>query len=364
MRSLRSLLLAGLNQRVTTGGWLFAAASVLVGLGAFASANNLLFLLLAAMLATMLISGLGSRLGLTGLALNFVLPDHVSARRRIAARLQVRNEKKWMPSFSLRVSGAAAGVFSTPMYFAAISPGATIEETVEVSFAGRGRHREDDFQFSSRFPFGFTDRRVPVKLGREILVYPCIDPQPGFEELLTSLAGEMEARTRGRGHDFYRIRPYIHFESARHVDWKATAHTGEPQVREFAREEDPQVEIYLDLDVPAGQEAWFERAVDVCAFLAWRVSHLEARLRFRTQEFDLSLPTEGEVYTILKYLALVQIRRGSTPIGPPQEHSFPILLSLAPRPFQEAGWSHARLLGMDAAIAAGAGAERSGQGHH
>ena len=80
-----------MNQRLTPGGWFFSAASVLVGCAAFASANNLLFILLAAMLATMLVSGFVSRLSLSGLALNFALPDHVAARRRMAARLEVRN---------------------------------------------------------------------------------------------------------------------------------------------------------------------------------------------------------------------------------------------------------------------------------
>jgi uncharacterized protein (DUF58 family) len=347
LRRLRVLLAGRMQQRLTRGGWVFAAASVLVGFAAFASANNLLFLLLATMLATLLVSGLVSRLSLSGLSLNFVLPDHISARRRIAARIQVRNQKGWLSSFSIRVKGAAESVFASPVYFPAIPAGATVEETRDVTFSRRGTHRENSFRFTSQFPFGFTERGVDVMLPREILVYPCIDPQPGFEEMLMSLAGELEARTRGRGHDFYRIRPYIAFESARHVDWKATAHTGEPQVREFARDEDPQLEIFLDLNVPSGGEAWFERAVEVCAFLAWRVSHMEARLRLRTQDFQLSLPAEGDVYTILKYLALVSAKGSKAPIGPPEPNSYPIVVSTQPERFVEAGWGHARLLGLD-----------------
>ena len=42
----------------------------------------------------------------------------------------------------------------------------------------------------------------------DIIVYPCLDPQPGFESLLDSVSGEIAAMQRGRGHDFYRIRPY------------------------------------------------------------------------------------------------------------------------------------------------------------
>src|SRR5208282_2658667 len=107
--------------------------------------------------------------------------------------------------------------------------------------------------------------------------------QPGFEELLASVSGEMEALQRGRGHDFYRIRPYEALESSRHVDWKATAHTGDLQVREFAQEQDRSVVMYLDLDLPFEAEAWFETAVDCAAFLAFRLAGRGARVRFRTQ---------------------------------------------------------------------------------
>ena len=57
---------------------------------------------------------------------------------------------------------------------------------------------------------------------RDVIVYPSIDPQDGFEELLISLQGEIASFYRGQGSDFYRIRPYEVLESAHHVDWKAT----------------------------------------------------------------------------------------------------------------------------------------------
>ena len=98
------------------------------------------------------------------------------------------------------------------------------------------------------------------------------------------------------------------------MDWKATAHTGDLQVREFAREQDHRVVIYFDLDV-TDAEAWFESAVDCAAFLAFRLAERGAQVRFRTQEFDVSLPEEGDIYTILKYLALVIPDEGESPGG-------------------------------------------------
>jgi uncharacterized protein (DUF58 family) len=344
----QDLLLRRIRYRVTLGGVLFTAAIVLVALGAVISANNLLFLILATMLSTLMVSGLVSRLCLAGLELDFLVPEHVSARRTIPAKLYVRNLKTWMPSFSIQVAGVeqnAPAVLQSAVYFPVIPGGATLEETVQVHFSRRGAYKQNRFAFHTRFPFGFLEKMTRLVLRREVIVYPCIDAQAGFEELLADLTGEIETHYRGLGRDFYRIRPYQAFESARHVDWKATAHTGDLQVREFAREQEQTVELFLDLDVPAGFEEWFEGAVDCCAFLAWRLAGRAVGIHFRTHEFDFRLPEEGDVYTILKYLALVAAKPGKPPEAPADDSSFPIVLTAAPQRFREPGWVSARIIG-------------------
>ncbi len=343
-RKLETALETRIRQRVTRAGSLFVIAMTLVALAAFISANNLLFLLLAMMLATLLISGFVNRLSLAGLELDFKLPEHISARRKVPARILVHNEKTWMPSFSVHLSGARASVFSSTLYFPVIPAGAWLSETVEVEFARRGAYRENDFEFISRFPFGFTERRARVTLHRDILVYPSLEAQPGFEELLSSIAAELEARQQGYGKDFYRIRPYEALESARHVDWKATAHTGELQVREFAREQEPLMEIFLDLAARPEHAGWFEHAVECCAFLVWQAAQREARVRFRTQEFDVSIPTEADAYTALKYLALVERKPRLEIPGPGPEDSYQVIFTARPRQVQDAGWSQALLV--------------------
>src|SRR5260370_784806 len=299
-RSLVAAFSQNLRQQITKSGLAYTAALALVALAAFLSANNLMFLILAAMLATLLISGFISRLGLAGLELNLMLPEHISARRKVRAGIRLRNLKHWIPSFSIHLAGAAESGFDAILYYPVIPGGAALEESVDVYFPRRGPQRERSFQFSTRFPFGFAERREMVTAQHDILVYPCLDPQPGFESLLAAVNGELEAQQRGRGSDFYRIRPYEVLESARHVDWKATAHTGDLQVREFAREQDHRVDIYLDLDC-ALDSPWFESAVDCSAFLAFRLSERGARVRLRTQEFDMSAPDDASIYTILKY---------------------------------------------------------------
>jgi uncharacterized protein (DUF58 family) len=328
--------------RTTRGGLLFVAALAGVGVAAAITANNLLFLILAAMLATLVVSNLVSRLSLSGLELDFRMPEHLSARRAFPARILVRNRKGWMPSFSVRLAGIGHSVFSA-VYFPILPGGATVEQLLDVEFSRRGVHREHGFQFSTSFPFGFLVRHAEVPLRQEILVYPCMNPQPGFEDLLAGLSGEVAAHYRGRGHDFHRIRPYELYESARHVDWKATARTGELQVREFAREEEPLVEILLDLDVPEPHREWFEYAIEFCAFLVWHLTQHEARVRFLTQEMATTVPATGDVYGILKYLALVEAKSAGPVPGPVETGSFHILVTADPQRYADSAWSGARL---------------------
>jgi uncharacterized protein (DUF58 family) len=297
------------------------------------------------MLGTLLMSGFAGRLSLAGLLLDFTLPEHVAARRKIASKLILRNEKSWIPSFSIEVMGAKGSSYSKPVYFPVLPANETVEERSEVYFARRGMHRENSFVLKSQFPFGFAERQALVAIEREILVYPCMDGRPEFAVILSRLEGQLDAYARGHGHDFYRIRPYEMKESARHVDWKASAHTGELQVREFAREQEPLVEIYLDMDAPNAQ--WFEIAVEACAYLCWQVHARPARLRFRTQNFDLMVPSEGSIYTILKYLALVEPGTRKPITGPGREDSFPVVFSAHPKQMAEAGWAADAIHGLE-----------------
>jgi uncharacterized protein (DUF58 family) len=361
LQKLMSAMRRRIRYRVTRGGLLFTLAVVLVAAAAIASANNLLFLILATMISTILVSSFISRLCLAGLELDLLLPEHISAGRAARAKLYVRNLKSWMPSFSVQVTGVPErpegpfsrtieqrAILTVPVYFPVIPGGAVLDESVEVRFDRRGAQRQNSFVFATRFPFGFFDKIARVTLRREVLVYPSIEPRPGFPELLSAIVGEIEAHMIGLGRDFYRIRPYEAFESARHLDWKASAHTGDLQVREFAREQEPAVEIFLDRDVPPELESWFEYAIECCSFLAWSLWQMGAGIRFRSQQFDLRVPEEGDVYALLKYLALVFPQSGKPPEDPADESSFQIVLTASPGRFGDTGWAPAHLLGPEA----------------
>ncbi len=273
------------------GGVLFLAALALTGAGAFYSGNNLVFLVFAAMMALLLVSGFISRLVLSGLELELLLPEHVSARMPAAARVRIRNLKWMTPSFSIELAGA---ILTNPVYFPMISGRSAIEVPVVVVFPERGRHGENLFSISTKFPFGFLRKSTRVTLRRETIVYPAIEARARREGLLDSIAGEVETQRRGDGRDFYRIRPYEPQESARHVDWKSTAHAGGLQVREFTRDEPGTVEVVFDARVKPGVlRQRFEDLVEDCAFVVWGLADRDVRVWFRSGDFVVAVPEEG-----------------------------------------------------------------------
>ena len=351
-KQIRAAWPGALRSHVTRTGFVYVGAVAMVLLVTFVSGNNLLYLMLAAMLSVLFVSGFVSKLVLSGLEVDVAIPKHVSARRQIRGVLRVKNLKRWMPSFSIHVAGMEESGFAVSLFFAVIPAHITIDEPVQIYFPARGRRQERSFRIGTRFPFGFAQRRELVTLRQEIVVYPCLDPKPAFAALLAEVNGEIEMQQRGQGQDLHRIRPYEAMESWRHVDWKATAHTGGLQVREYAREQDDGVLIYLDLNAPAELDAGFEAAVDCAAYLAHRLAGMGRRVRLRSQEQDLRVPETGDVYTILKYLALVERRPGALAEGPDEDQEFQIVLSADPARMAAIGWGAGPAPGRMIAMAA------------
>jgi uncharacterized protein (DUF58 family) len=312
LRRVRALVRRRIPYRVTLGGALFAVGLAFTGFAALLSANNLLFLVFTAMLALLLVSGFLSRLMLAGLEVELLLPRHVTARAPTAAKIRLRNLKKITPSFSVELGGrkdpvtGLPSILSAPVYFPVIPGGAEFEAAVNVNFPRRGRHVDNVFVISTRFPFGFLRRSTAVELRRETLVYPALEPSEAAESLLAQAEGELEAVTRGSGHDFHRIRPWESSDSARHVDWKTTAHTDRLQVREYTRDEQPAVALTFDRRIPPQDRELFESAIERCAWLIWNLDSRGLEVTFVSQQAFLQIPGQCDVYEILAWLALTE----------------------------------------------------------
>ena len=291
-----------------------------------------------------------STIVLTGNELEIELPEQIFAGQPALAMLTLHNHKETLPSFSLRVKSdekqEAQPVFCDPVYFPYVPRNAEARQRVELLFPRRGLYRQDSFIIQTRFPFGFLEKWRRVDSPVEALVYPQVEPTEEFYEILPMVSGEMESMHRGRGHDLYAIRDYQSADSARHVDWKATARTGELKVREFAREDERQVVLVLDpLIFPDGETSSpaaeqlerFERGVKLAACLAWHFYELDAEIEFRTEQLISPMaPSSETIWSTMRELALIQPRvaaPGESLLAklPEEPHLFKIILTAQPR---------------------------------
>jgi uncharacterized protein (DUF58 family) len=313
-----------MEYRITREGWIYLVGILLVALPALNTGNNLLFLILASLIAIILMSGILSSITLSGIEMRLELPEHIFAAQPVQGMVELKNEKLTLPSFSLRVEAAKtkgappAAMLETPVYFPYLPKHDRVQQVVPMIFPRRGVYRQEAFRVVTRFPFGFLQKARHVSLKTEALVYPSVGPSEEYLEILTGLQGALESLAKGRGQDLYALRDYVPTDSARHVHWKASARYGSLMVREFAREDDCRILLVLDphlsvntatslqQEISASNDR-FERAVRICASLAWHFYESNSLLQFRGATIETPLaPADEIIFPVLRYLALEQ----------------------------------------------------------
>ena len=324
-----------IDYKVTREGGVYLGGIFVVAVAALNTGNNLLFMVLACLLAGVLISGMVSRIVLSGVDVRLELPENIFAKRAVMAIAELKNTKQLTPSFSVSLvsdlkskhkkiaaANSPPSILGQPIYFPHIPHRQAVRQNVELTFPRRGIYRQDAFGLRTKFPFGFLEKTRHVVSDVEAVVYPPIQPTEEFYEILPLVSGELESYQRGRGHDLYAIRDYQFNDSARYMDWKASARSGALQVREYAREDERRVLLAFDpylaasnLDPQTVEK--FERAVTLCAGLAWHFHEINSVLEFRSAGFATPRVTAGEIiYDVLRCLANV------TPLKPPAGISF------------------------------------------
>jgi len=335
---------------VTRVGIVYVLVVVVIAVAALNTGNNLLYIVVAALLAAILVSGLASALVLRDLQLEVRVPEHVFAEAAAPGRIILRNPRRWLPSFSVQVVPLSpektvkrwrwtattfsfppgrpahakwitlpdrqlrrvvektpqAEIFRGSAYFAYIPAGAELGANLELKFEKRGRYQQDGFGLSTRFPFAFLTKTRRLPLSREVLVYPSVTPGDRFLEILPLITGEIETFVRGRGSDLYRIREYTQEDSARHVDWKATAKSGSLKVREFSREDQRKLRVVFDNPAPGAVEPGvYEDAVCLAASLGWHFAEEGTEISFAA----LGQAGSRDIHKFLAYLAVVQPKK-------------------------------------------------------
>ncbi len=281
--ALRRVFRRNVEFELTKGGWVFVASVLLLMGAALNSGNNLLYLLAASLLAALLVSGLISSLSLSGMTLDYQLPERLFAAADTTLAIKLSNEKRWLAGYGLSVrpaDGPVPGMAMELVYFPYIPRHGQATATTRIQFAERGAYQAESLALATGFPFGLIRkwrRFRPETHDRPILVYPAL--LPGTPQGMGQAANGDRALGRpGPGEDLYRIRPHQPGDEARHVHWKATARLGSLRVREFSQEDRPRARLVANW--PAGPSAQRELEISKYATLIWELAQRDGELEF------------------------------------------------------------------------------------
>ena len=333
-----------LHYELTREGMVYLGTALVIGIAALNTANNLLFIVLAAMLAAIIVSGLASAAVIRRLDLDMAMPQNAFAGKPVAVRVRLTNPRLWMPAFSVKVftptdkkkrvpewewqktefifprrrqwlrlpdytlrrkapAQRTAQLLTRPVYFPYIGARDTAEAQVELIFPKRGLYSQDSFSVATRFPFSFLIKSRKIQLERELLVYPALLESDDVLDVLPMITGEFVSYARGRGSELYLIREYTPQDSARNLDWKATAKTGSLKVREYSREDERRLRLVFDNPEPGRvASSAYERSVSLAATLACHFDTENVELSFAGTEYGGGMNLED----FLRYLAMVQ----------------------------------------------------------
>jgi uncharacterized protein (DUF58 family) len=299
---------------VTVEGLLFIVFLMVIAFAAWNTGNNLLYLVLSAMMAFLVAANLIARLSLGDVAVQLRFPDHIFAGEPASLNVTLLNHKKVMPSYSLMVealsdneedaeaeekeggadekqkedssnkearaakpravnaravkprAGAPESLKGVPAtdapvlsigklaYYVLVPARASVRQRVLYTFERRGRYPITGFRISTKFPASFFKKWRRIDASGEIVVYPKPQPLDDFYHALPMMAGQIQSQARGWGDDLYAIRRYHPSDHMRNIDWKATAKSSQMMVREHVREDEWRLTIVFDIARPQDGE--------------------------------------------------------------------------------------------------------------
>ena len=222
---------------------MYVASTLLLGVAAVNTGNNLLFLVVSSMLGFMAVSGLLGWMNIRGLKVSVRLPDEVYAGVQTLASIRIENGKRFLPSFLI-----TASLSGSHTSFILLDPGRPETGSLLLAFPGRGVHRMPLALISSTFPVNFFVRYIRVPVPGSFPVFPAPRPsgllvgggKPDAGAAKSHLApgydGELAKISDYRGGESLRL---IHWRlSAKHEDFKVkhmSANSSEPVVLELDR---------------------------------------------------------------------------------------------------------------------------------
>lgn len=307
--------------RITKTGWKFIGMTLIVGIAAVNTANNLLYLVFGLMLSFITASSILSESMLRKISLERTFPRYVFAGQPAPVTVTVTNRKRLITSFALMIEDASTGTSSeNRAYVLKVVARDSVAVTYPMTFTRRGLHRPGAIRLSTRYPFGLFHKTATfVESDELLLVYPEIQslspstiPQGGEN------VGDIVSPVKGNGLDLHGIREYMAGDNSGRIHWKSSAKLAKLMTKEFHDDQRKRISIVLNVSLPGNpMPATFfqdvEHAISVAASYVVLLIRQHFQVQLITPE-SRSTFADGQrhLYGLLRTLALFQPKNGQS----------------------------------------------------
>jgi len=298
-----------------------------LGMAAYNSASNILFVALSLLLACLILSGVLSWLNLRAVSWRVLLDPPLRAGTPTAVALDLTNSKRFVPTYALwfeftavAVDPAGPGRPESTLTARGIDVRAVLAKVSDADARGTVylRDRLDaggcarlEWRFTpprrgvlhirlggagSLFPFGFLRKTTGENVRREVRVWPApVEYRWIAAGAARRAMGEGSLGRPGSGGDLLALRRYESGDSHRLIHWKASARSRRLLVRQFSAEHSQAYALCL----PTESSMWprpeqFELLLGLAATLAEDL--------FREEALD-SISIDGEPPRLVRRVA-------------------------------------------------------------
>ncbi len=218
----------------------------MLGFAAVNTGNNLIFLIVAALLAFMSVSGILGWLNIKGANVFIDLPDEIYSGMETLVTVRLVNRRRYLPSFLLKVN-----VLEGTADFDLVECGEERKKSFTGRFRERGEHLVTGVELSSPFPINFfvRSRRLPTDRRFVVFPSPLPSPLPGGHDK-PGMNSALTVAVKGYEGDLAKINDYSGADPLRLIHWRLSAKHGELKVKELTAS--AQIPVILDIDALPG----------------------------------------------------------------------------------------------------------------
>lgn len=250
----------------TAGGVAFTLGTVAIGLAAMNTGNNLLYLLLGAMLGFIVASSWLSEQAIRDVRIERHPTHPVTVGHDFRIEYDVWNLKRLLPSLAVEICEEG---LPERAFVGHVPPHGTVVARSVNSFVRRGTYPLGTVTLSTSFPFGLFRKERDIQLPGEIVVWPRTDrrvrdPVTGGGRLpRTGVSARGLTGSRG---EYRSLRGYRPGDDPKDIHWRSSARQREPVIREYELDGAETRWICLDTRGEDGDAA--EVAIEIAAALA------------------------------------------------------------------------------------------------